>query len=167
MKLKILNFFLLLFISHAAVGQFVQSKSYDTMLKTLLSHNVKEISAKDAKKDSSAVFIDTREKKEYEVSHIKNAIWAGYDDFNMNRLNGIAKNQKIVIYCSVGYRSEKITEKLQKAGFTNVVNLVGGVFEWKNLDYPVVNSTGKETEQVHAYDKVWGIWLNKGEKVYN
>lgn len=166
MKFKIVNLFFLLLISNLTFGQYVQSKSYDAMLKTLLTHNVKEIGAKEARKDSLAVFIDTREKREFEVSHIKNARWVGYDDFNMNRLKGIPKNQKIIIYCSVGYRSEKITEKLQKAGYTNVSNLVGGIFEWKNLGYPVVNTSDKETEQVHAYDKVWGIWLNKGEKVY-
>ncbi len=166
MKFKLVNLLFLLLISNLAFGQYVQSKSYDAMLKTLLAHNVKEISAKEARIDSSAIFLDTREKREFEVSHIKNARWVGYEDFNMKRLKGILKNQKIVIYCSVGYRSEKITEKLQKAGYTNVSNLVGGVFEWKNSGYPVVNNTGKETEQVHAYDKVWGIWLNKGEKVY-
>lgn len=157
---------LLLLISSLAIGQHVQSKSYDAMLKTLLTHNVSEISAKEARKDSTAIFIDTREKREFEVSHIKNAIWSGYDDFDINRLKGISKNQKIILYCSVGYRSEKITEKLVKAGYTNVSNLVGGIFEWKNLGYPVVDTKGKETEQVHAYDKVWGVWLNKGEKVY-
>jgi hypothetical protein len=43
---------------------------------------------------------------------------------------------------------------------------VGGLFEWKNLGYPIVDNNGKEINQVHAYNKVWGIWLNKGDKVY-
>jgi len=167
MKFRLVYLFLLLLISNLLFGQYVQSKSYEAMLGTLLAHNVKEISANEARKDSSAIFLDTREKREFDVSHIKKAIWGGYDDFNMNRLKGVAKNQKIIIYCSVGYRSEKITEKIQKAGYTNVANLVGGLFEWKNLGYPVVDNNGKETERIHAYDKVWGIWLNKGEKVYN
>jgi len=167
MGLKIIQMLVLLFLSSLSFGQYVQSKSYDVMLKTLLSHDVKEISASEAYKDHEAIFIDTREKREFQVSHINNAIWSGYEDFNLARISKVPKNQRIVIYCSVGYRSEKITEKLLKAGYTNVSNLVGGIFEWKNLGYPVVDSNGKETEQVHAYDKVWGIWLNKGEKVYN
>jgi rhodanese-related sulfurtransferase len=166
LKLKILNLVFLLLLSNLSFGQFVQSKLFNAMLKTLLAHNVKEISAKEARKDSLAVFLDTREKREYEVSHIKNAVWSGYDDFNINRLKGIPKNQKIIIYCSIGYRSEKITNKLLKAGYTDVVNLVGGIFEWKNLGYPIVDNNGKEINQVHAYNKVWGIWLNKGDKVY-
>jgi rhodanese-related sulfurtransferase len=166
MKFKILYLFILLLISNLSFGQFVQNKSFNAMLKTLLAHNVKEISAKEAIKESSAVFLDSRERREFEVSHIKNAIWSGYDDFNMNRLKGISKNQKIILYCSIGYRSEKITNKLLKAGYTDVSNLVGGLFEWKNLGYPVVDSNGKETDQIHAYSKVWGVWLNKGDKVY-
>jgi 3-mercaptopyruvate sulfurtransferase SseA len=67
----------------------------------------------------------------------------------------------------VGIRSETISEKLKKAGYTDVHNLYGGIFEWKNKDYPVVDSEGKETENVHAYSKVWGKWLNKGVKVYD
>ena len=167
MKFKFFSLLFLLVASNFSYGQMLQSKSYDAMLKKLLSHNVKEISAKEALKDTSALFVDTRELKEFEVSHIKNAIWSGYDNFNIKTLKGIPKNQKIILYCSVGYRSEKITEKLLKAGYTNVSNLVGGIFEWKNLGYPVVDNKGNETDQVHAFDKNWSIWLNKGTKVYN
>lgn len=167
MKLRniILNGFLIL--TNASFAQYVQNKSYNTMLKALLSHNVKEIVAKDANQDTSAIFLDAREKKEFEVSHLKNAVWVGYDDFELNRVKAVSKDKKIIVYCSVGYRSEKITEKLNKAGYSNVSNVVGGIFEWKNLGYPVVDNTGKQTEKVHAYSKTWGIWLNKGEKIYN
>lgn len=159
--------FALLLVSQLSFGQFVQNKSYGAMLKTLLSHNVKEMGAKDAMGDTVAVFLDAREKREFDVSHLKNAIWVGYDDFEMSRVKKIAKNKKVIVYCSVGYRSEKITEKLTKAGYTNVTNIVGGVFEWKNLNYPLIDNTGKETDKVHAYSKTWGVWLNKGEKIYN
>jgi rhodanese-related sulfurtransferase len=156
----------MLLVYNLAFGQFVQSKAYDAMLKTLLAHDVNEIGAKDAKKDSLVVFLDAREKREFEVSHIKNAIWVGYDDFNLIRVKNIPKGQKIIVYCSVGYRSEKIAGKLTKSGFINVSNVVGGIFEWANLGYPLVDSNGKPTEKVHAYDRIWGVWLNKGEKVY-
>jgi rhodanese-related sulfurtransferase len=79
--------------------------------------------------DSSTVLIDSREKREFEVSHIDNAVWVGYDTFKMKRIKHIPKDQKIVVYCSVGYRSEKIAEKLIKKGYTKVSNLYGGVFE--------------------------------------
>lgn len=165
--MRITTIFILFLLHNICFGQFVQNKSYNVMLKSLLSHNVKEMGAKDAKGDSLAVFLDAREKKEFDVSHLKNAIWVGFDDFDMNRVKGIVKDRKIIVYCSVGYRSEKITEKLTKAGYSNVTNVVGGIFEWKNLGYLVVDNNGKETNKVHAYSKTWGIWLNQGEKVYN
>jgi 3-mercaptopyruvate sulfurtransferase SseA len=67
----------------------------------------------------------------------------------------------------VGYRSEKISEKLKQAGFKDVSNLYGGIFEWVNQGNPVVDENGKITDNIHAYSKTWGVWLNKGVKVYN
>ena len=144
----------------------VESKSFDLMLSTLLSHSAKEVGVADVSDDTLSVFLDAREKKEFDVSHIKNAIWVGYEDFDTLRVQNIARDEKIIVYCSVGYRSEKIAEKLVASGYTNVVNLYGGVFEWVNQDKSVVDQTGNETELVHAYSKKWGIWLNKGVKVY-
>ena len=157
----------LLFLPFWLNAQMVQNASYNVMLKALLSHDVKEVSAKDAKMDTAAVFIDAREKREYDISHIKGALWSGYDDFEISRLKTVQKGKPIIVYCSVGYRSEKITAKLTAAGYKNVKNMVGGIFEWKNVGYKVYDLKGYETEKVHAYSKTWGIWLNKGEKVYN
>ena len=57
-------------------------------------------------------------------------------------------------------------EKLKAAGYRNVRNLYGSIFEWVNQDNPVVDNQGKPTQKVHAYSRTWGVWLNKGEKVY-
>jgi hypothetical protein len=70
------------------------------------------------------------------------------------------------VYCSVGYRSERIGEKLLKLGYTDVVNLYGGIFEWKNQGLDVYNSSNYPTDSVHTYNKSWGKWLVKGIKVY-
>ncbi|UII19090.1 rhodanese-like domain-containing protein [Fulvivirga ligni] len=147
-------------------AQEVESKAYKLMLNTLLSHSVPELSVADVKTTPNIIWLDAREKNEYQVSHIKNANWVGYDDFSIDRVKDISKDAKVIVYCSVGYRSEKISEKLIKAGFKDVQNLYGGIFEWKNQDKTVVNSDNAETEKIHAYSKMWGIWLKKGEKVY-
>ena len=76
------------------------------------------------------VILDAREYDEYERSHIVGAHYVGYDDFSKDALAAIPPNQAIVVYCSIGYRSEKIGEKLQKMGYTNVSNLYGSIFEW-------------------------------------
>ncbi len=152
-------------------AQRVQNKRYNFMLKTLLKENVPTLSVEQTdslkKTDKEIIFVDTREKKEYDVSHIKDAIWVGYSDFTVDRLKGVDKNAKIVAYCSVGARSEKITRKLIDAGFTDVSNMYGSIFEWVNQGHEVVNPKGELTKKVHAYNKTWGVWLKKGEKVYD
>ena len=75
------------------------------------------------------------------------------------------KNKTIVVYCSIGYRSEKIAEKLRRKGYT-VFNLYGGIFDWKNKGNTVVDSLGNTTEKVHAYNEAWSKWLFNGQKVY-
>ncbi len=150
----------------ASFGQ-VKSGAYRVMLNGLLSHSVPETGVMEAARDSAAcVFLDAREPREYAVSHIAGAISVGYDHFDLENLpTNLSKDQRIVVYCSVGYRSEKVTEKLQKAGFSNVSNLYGGIFEWTNQGLPLVNQTGV-TNEVHAYSRSWGVWLKKGKKVY-
>ena len=146
----------------------VESTSYSLMLKALIKESIPIVAVADLdqKQIQSTTFIDSREKVEFDVSHIKGATWVGYDDFDMARMDAISKNEPIIIYCSVGYRSEKIGEKLIEAGYTNVSNLYGGIFEWVNQEKPLVDLSGKPTTKIHGYSKTWGIWLSKGEKVY-
>ncbi|MDU8885156.1 rhodanese-like domain-containing protein [Yeosuana sp. MJ-SS3] len=116
---------------------------------------------------TDAVIIDSREVEEYNVSHIKNALPVGYDSFDLKTVteNIKDKNQLIVVYCSLGIRSERIAEQIQKSGYTNVYNLYGGIFEWKNADFPLYNLEG-ETNKIHGFSKEWSKWLKKGECVY-
>ncbi|MFZ1571668.1 MAG: rhodanese-like domain-containing protein, partial [Candidatus Kapaibacterium sp.] len=122
------------------------------MLKSLLSHTVREVTVSQLEKSNDVILLDSREKKEYDVSHLKNSIWVGYSDFNLERLKGIDKSSKIVVYCSVGYRSEKISEKLLSNNYTNVSNLYGGIFEWVNNNSPIYDLNNKSTKKIHAYD---------------
>jgi rhodanese-related sulfurtransferase len=112
------------------------------------------------------LFLDTREQQEYQVSHIGKAVWVGYKDFDLRRVAGIARQTPIIVYCSVGYRSEKIGEKLLQAGFTDVHNLYGSIFEWVNQGQPVYKTPTQPTSRVHAYSRSWGRWLTRGTKVY-
>ncbi|GCC51537.1 rhodanese-like domain-containing protein [Chryseotalea sanaruensis] len=144
----------------------VENDAYNLMLKTMLSHSVNEISVDELAKLKDVVLLDAREEAEYKVSHLLNARYVGYDNFNMDSVKNIDKQAIVIVYCSVGYRSEKIAEKLKSAGFANVSNLYGGIFEWVNQGNQLVDSDEKKTNNVHAYNKTWGIWLNKGSKVY-
>ena len=117
---------------------------------------------------SDITVLDTREYEEFAVSHLPTAQYVGYSNFSSEEiLTSIPnKDQPIVVYCSLGIRSEEIGEKLKKAGYTNVKNLYGGIFEWKNKNYPVLDMDGNESENVHTCSKLWSKWLTKGNKVY-
>lgn len=143
--------------------------AFDLMLEGLLSNSVKQIEYPELKKlmqNEDILILDAREKEEFEVSHIPGARHIGYNDFDSAVLSEIPFSKPVVLYCSVGYRSEKIGEKLLDMGYENVLNLRGGIFDWKNHQNPVVDMNGKSTDKIHAYDRIWGIWLKEGEKVY-
>jgi len=82
--------------------------------------------------------LEARETSEYGISHLQDAIFVGYDNFEMTSIQDkIQPQDTLVVYCSIGVRSEQIGEKLKKAGYVNVYNLYGGMFEWFNKGYKV------------------------------
>jgi rhodanese-related sulfurtransferase len=155
----------LLSISFGSDAQ-IDSKAYATMLDALYKKTVPLMSVATLQKQPDAILLDTRTKEEYNVSHLPGAKWVGYDEFELNRVADVPKDGNIVVYCSVGYRSEKVGEKLLAAGYQHVHNLYGSLFEWVNEGNPVVDGKGKQTQRVHAYSRLWGVWLKRGEKVY-
>lgn len=162
--MKKLIYIFVFFISVSISGQ----NSLKKLLKKYNTENVSYASVEMIKSNPNYVLLDARELKEYKVSHLKNAIHVGYDHFNLENTTTklTDKNATIVVYCSVGIRSEDIAEKLQKAGYKNVFNLFGGIFEWKNKENIVVDSKNQPTENVHTFNKEWSKWLKKGIKVY-
>ncbi len=142
--------------------------SIPQVLKKLNHETVPYIKVKDLKDKKNLVFLDAREPKEFNVSHIKNAIPVGFNNFKSNTVTATVKDKSatIIVYCSIGVRSEKIGEKLLKMGYKNVYNLYGGLFEYKNYGGKVINNHNKVTDSVHAYNKAWSIYLTKGIKVY-
>lgn len=110
--------------------------------------------------------LDTRESQEYNVSHLKNAMFISYNDFDIDKTTQVLpKNKPIVVYCSIGYRSEKVGELLIKKGYL-VYNLYGGIFNWINKNLLVVDSFNNPTSNIHPYNKKWAVWLTNGIKVY-
>ena len=140
----------------------------DKTLKRFNKESVAYVSVEQLKSES-VILLDARKKEEYDVSHLKAAIWIGHKEFEENDVLGKVPNKEdsIVVYCSIGVRSENIGERLIEMGYKNVQNLYGGIFEWKNNGGKVYNLKGKETDSVHAFNKHWGKLLRQGEKVYD
>jgi len=156
----------ILFIMSA--GMLLGQKKLERTLKQLNEESVPYAQVNEVIATEDIVILDTRKKEEFEVSRIKNALWVGYDKFDLKALENSHpdKNKPILVYCSIGVRSEDIGEQLLKAGYTDVKNLYGGIFEWKNQGKEVYNHKSVETDSIHAFDKYWGKLLNKGIKVY-
>lgn len=156
----------LLSITSGIVLAQTTSKAYGAMLETMYKKSVPLVTVAELKKIPNLVLLDTRTKAEYDVSHLPNARWVGYDDFELKRVEDVPRQANVVLYCSVGYRSERVGEKLLTAGYQNVHNLYGSLFEWVNQGNPVVDKRERPTLRVHAYSRLWGVWLQRGEKVY-
>ena len=164
-RMKRLSYILLLLITFNHLG--AQSDAFKKVLDENIAQTVPIINVDSLHQNFlNFVVLDAREIEEFEISHIKNAIYVGYDNFSLRKvIKTIPANKPIVIYCSIGYRSEKIGEQLQKRGY-KVYNLYGGIFHWANQGYAVFDSNQKLTKKVHGYDKNWGKWLTNSEVVF-
>ncbi len=118
--------------------------------------NVKSISTADlATAKAKPVLLDVRTAAEFAVSHLPGAQRVDPDAKTI----ALPRDTPIVTYCSVGYRSAKLAQRLQEAGFTNVRNLDGSIFQWANEGRAIEPGT-----KVHPYDKKWGVLLDAARR---
>lgn len=73
--------------------------------------------------------VDVRERHEWNEGHIPGSVHIPLGDLQA-RVGKIARDRTVVMICRSGNRSYHATAALQAAGFTNVVNLDGGVIAW-------------------------------------
>lgn len=106
------------------------------------------------------VLIDARKAEEYAVSHLPGA--HHLQTVEAVQDSEIAPDAALVVYCSVGYRSARLAQKLQNAGYDHVMNLEGSIFEWHNQGHPVV-CEGEPVRRVHPYNRTWGLLLESAE----
>lgn len=166
----IASWFILLLIITGSVPACAQ-KTFDEKMKSMYSGTVPLIYSEQVDslkaKHQKVYLLDVRTQQEYDVSHIDQSTFIDYDSFTKKDVESIPKDAQVVVYCAVGYRSERIGEKLQKLGYQNVYNLYGGIFDWKFKDKIILNKNGQLTDSVHTYNKNWSQWLLKGIKVYD
>jgi rhodanese-related sulfurtransferase len=110
----------------------------------------------DAGEEFSPILLDARKNEEFAVSHLPNAYLAGQVE-TVQQMD-LSPDQPMVVYCSVGYRSARLVQKLQQAGFSEAKNLEGSIFQWANEGRPLVRD-GKPVETVHPYNPTWGLLL--------
>ncbi len=92
--------------------------------------DVNEFSAK-LNTTKNAQLIDVRTPEEFANQKIDNAVnidWNGTDFETKAKL--LDPKKAVFVYCKVGGRSGKASQKLAEMGFSNVYNLDGGIMKW-------------------------------------
>ena len=97
--------------------------------------DIKIISMETLKADAvgkDVQLIDVRTPKEYEAGHIDDAINIDFlsGEHFTNEVNKLDKTKPVYIYCQMGGRSKKASEKLKNLGFTTIFDYGGGYGEW-------------------------------------
>jgi len=109
------------------------------------------------------LLLDVRTAAEFAVSHLAGARRLDPDQPDLTALGSAERARAIVVYCSVGYRSARVAKVLERAGFSQVLNLEGGIFRWANEGRPLVDAAGAAT-RVHPFDARWGRLLEPASR---
>ena len=97
------------------------------------------------KATEDAVIVDVRTPKEFQKGHIQNALnlnWNG-SEFE-KQLATLDKNKTIFVYCLSGGRSTSAAAKMRKTGFESVVEMPGGMMEWRANNLPETKISSAE-----------------------
>ena len=83
--------------------------------------------------NDSIQLIDVRKPSEFVTGHIPNAVNIDFlsEDFASNIIK-LNKEKPVYIYCRSGKRSNESVIEFEKAGFTKIYDLEGGVLNWKS-----------------------------------
>ena len=106
------------------------------------------------------VLVDVRSPEEREVSFIPEAISVVEFERNLKQY----QNSTVVAYCTIGYRSGKYAQKLQRQGI-KVLNLEGSLLAWSHAQGKLINSQGM-TNKVHVFAPQWRFAAEDYEPVW-
>lgn len=105
--------------------------------------NIVSVSAPEFEKEvksDSVQLVDVRTPQEYAEGHIDGALNINVqsDDFKELVQRKLSKDSTVLVYCRSGRRSLDAAEILTSLGY-KVINLKGGIIEWKEDGLPVVS----------------------------
>jgi adenylyltransferase/sulfurtransferase len=106
----------------------------------IVKNGVPQLTVKEfkARRDSGddLFLLDVREPYEVQIAEIGGTVIPQNDV--PNRLGEIPRDREIVVHCRSGARSQRIAELLKQSGYTQVVNLAGGILAWSDEIDPTV-----------------------------
>jgi hypothetical protein len=99
--------------------------------------------------------LDVRTASEYAGGHIQNALQANWNDPKEfeNRTQYLDKQKTVYVYCQAGGRSAAAQAYLIDKGY-NVINLEGGMSNWKMNNLPVQGNANVQQMRVVDFDNV-------------
>ncbi len=103
---------------------------------------------------NGAVFVDVRERDEWDEGHIPGAVHIPRGFLESRIETAVAdRDRPIVVYCQSGARSAFATKTLAELGYTSVSNLAGGFAEWKRNGFPTELSRALAPAQRQRYSR--------------
>ena len=86
---------------------------------------------------TTSVLIDVRTMEEYNGGHIESAKNIDFNGSNFeSEIAKIDKEKTVFVYCLSGGRSSAAASFLEKKGYKNVIELVGGMMAWRSEGLP-------------------------------
>ena len=110
------------------------------------------------KQKNSPLLLDARSPIEYAISHLRGAYLMPSNSLKYKDILSCSLDTPIVTYCSVGYRSAILAQRLQKIGYEQVFNLEGSLFAWKRENLPVF-CDNQIVSSIHPNNLFWSFWL--------
>ena len=89
--------------------------------------------------DPNFVILDVRTPAEVAEGRIAGACPLDFrsSDF-ADKIKELPRDKTYLVYCRSGNRSAKAVKLMQDAGFTDLINLGGGIIDWEKAGLPVV-----------------------------
>lgn len=110
---------------------------------------------------SDYVIVDVRTPQERNVSMIAGAIDQTFFEQNMTDYH----EKKIIVYCTIGYRSGYYAQTLRNEGF-DAYNLREGILGWAYANGSLLTPRGEPTRRVHVYSQPWDLALKNHIAVF-
>ena len=113
--------------------------SYRDLLQQVKSE-IEEVDAARAsavRDTDSTVFVDVRERNEWDEGHIPGAIHVPRGNLE-SRIEAAVPDREtpLILYCASGARSAFAAKTLEEMGYENVSSLAGGFTDWKRNGFP-------------------------------
>jgi molybdopterin/thiamine biosynthesis adenylyltransferase/rhodanese-related sulfurtransferase len=87
--------------------------------------------------DRAAVFVDVRERNEWDEGHIPGAVHVPRSYLESRIEQAVPdRDARVVLYCSAGSRSAFAAKALEELGYGSVASLAGGFTDWKRNGHP-------------------------------